>query len=98
LTAEHAGNNRSTDVSVLFLSASSERFARVLGRCACWIGLTFWRAKLVDARRGDDLAVLREAIGAVSSRRAMVTGLSSTAPLALSTTQTAGCVPRWKWH
>ncbi len=36
-------------------------------------------------------------MAAVSSRqRAIVTGRSSTVPLVRSTTQTAGCVPRWK--
>ena len=38
-----------------------------------------------------------EAMAAVSSRqRAMVTARSATVPFSLSTTHTAGCVPRWK--
>ena len=62
-------------------------------------GFTFWPGSSLwtPAVATISPSLTPEAISAVSSRqRAMVTGRSATVPLALSTTQTAGCVPCWK--
>ena len=63
------------------------------------MGFTFWPASSLwtPAVAISSPSLTPEAIAAVSLRqRAMMTGRSSTEPVALSTTQTAGRVPCWK--